>query len=123
VDITLPFLLAQAAGGGGGGGMMTIGYVVVLLAIMYFLLIRPQQKQAREQRDLVQSLKKGDEVVTQSGIIGRIHTVAEREIVVEVASGVRMRFLKTAVQGKVPVTAAAPDGAPADKVEEKKEGK
>ncbi len=115
---SFPFLLAQAAGGGGGGGMMTIGYVVVLLAIMYFLLIRPQQKQAKEHKELVGSLKKGDEVVTQSGIIGRIHTVADREIVLEVASGVRVRFLKTAVQGKVPVAVAAEPAA-----EEKKEGK
>ncbi len=119
MDSTFPLLLAQTAGAG-GGGLMTIGYVVVLLAIMYFLLIRPQQKQAKEHRELVGSLKKGDEVVTQSGIIGRIHTVTDREVMLEVASGVKMRFLKSAVQGKVAQPAAAAETPAAD---EKKEGK
>lgn len=119
MDSTLPLLLAQTASPG-GGGLMTIGYVVVLLAIMYFLLIRPQQKQAKEHRELVGALKKGDEVVTQSGIIGRIHTVADREVLLEVASGVKLRILKSAVQGKVAQPATVAEATAAD---EKKEGK
>jgi preprotein translocase subunit YajC len=97
---SLPLLLAQA----GGSPLITVGYIAVLFLIMYFLLIRPQQKQAKEHRLLLQSLKKGDDVVLQSGILGTVHTVMDKLVVVEVANGVRLRVLKSAVQtrGAVP---------------------
>jgi preprotein translocase subunit YajC len=77
---------------------------------MYFLLIRPQQKQAKEHRALMQSLKKGDEVVLQGGILGTINSVVDDKlVVVEIANGVRVRVLKTAIQarGGVPAETAA----------------
>lgn len=113
--MSFPFLLAQA---GGGGSLMTIGYIAALFAIMYFLLIRPQQKQAREHRELMQSLKKGDEVVTQAGLIGEIYAVMDREISLEIAKGIRVRVLKTAIQGRPP--SAAPTVVKADEKKEEK---
>jgi len=103
---SLPLVLAQAAG---GSPLVTVGYIAVLFVIMYFLLIRPQQKQAKEHRALMQALKKGDEVVLQSGILGTIHTVMDKLVVVEIANGVRVRVLKTSIQGRgvVPEDAAA----------------
>ena len=110
-------ILAQAAGG--PGGMMNIVFIIGLFAIMYFVMIRPQQKQLKAHRELVSGLKKGDEVITQGGLIGRIHTVSERELLLEVSNGVRIRVLKTSVAGRY----AVPESAPVSKADEKKEEK
>jgi preprotein translocase subunit YajC len=110
-------ILAQAAGG--PGGMMNIVFIIGLFAIMYFVMIRPQQKQMKAHRELLSGLKKGDEVITQGGIIGRIQVVAEREVTLEVATGVRIRVLKSSVAGRF----AVGEPTPAAKTEEKKEEK
>ncbi|HZA50895.1 MAG TPA: preprotein translocase subunit YajC [Myxococcaceae bacterium] len=96
MNSTLPALLAQA----GGSPLVTVGYLVALFAIMYLLLIRPQQKQAKQHRALLEQLKKGDDVVTQAGLIGRVHTIMDKVVILEIASGVRVRVLKTSIQGR-----------------------
>ncbi|GMU03711.1 hypothetical protein KH5H1_78340 [Corallococcus caeni] len=110
-------ILAQA---GAGSPLGTFGFLAVLVAIMYFVMIRPQQKQLKEHRNLLAGLKKGDDVVTSGGILGRIHQVDDSTVTLEVASGVRVRVLKSAVsaKGSVPV-AGAPAALPAEKKEEK----
>ena len=97
---SLPTVLAQAAGGAGGG--MNIVFFVALFAIMYFVLIRPQQKQQKEQQVMLAALKKGDDVLTSSGILGKIFMVDDKFVTVEIASGVKVRMLKSSVQGRVP---------------------
>jgi preprotein translocase subunit YajC len=114
------FLILAQAGGAPGGGMMQLALILGMFAIMYFIMIRPQQKQLKAHRELVSSLKKGDEVITQGGLIGRIQAVAEREVTLEVASGVRIRVIKTSVAGRY---AAPGETAPAAKTEDKKEEK
>ncbi len=111
-------ILAQAAGG--PSGAMNIVFIIGLFAIMYFMMIRPQQKQLKAHRELVAGLKKGDEVITQGGMIGRIHLVTEREVTLEVSNGVRIRVLKTSVAGRYVVPG---ETAPAAKTEDKKEEK
>jgi preprotein translocase subunit YajC len=108
-------ILAQAAG---PSGAVNIVFILALFAIMYFVMIRPQQKQLKAHRELLSGLKKGDEVITQGGMIGRIHLVSEREVTLEVANGVRIRVLKSSVSGKLPA-----GGEAAAKTEEKKEEK
>jgi preprotein translocase subunit YajC len=110
-------ILAQAAGG--PGGMVNILFIVALFAIMYFIMIRPQQKQLKAHRELLSGLKKGDEVITQGGLIGRIQVVAEREVTLEVANGVRIRVLKSSVAGRYVVGPEAPVAKIDDKKEEK----
>ncbi|MCE9672790.1 preprotein translocase subunit YajC [Myxococcus stipitatus] len=110
-------MLAQA--GGGSSPFQTLALLVGLVAIMYFVMIRPQQKQMKEHRNLLASLKKGDEVVTAGGILGKIHLVEERAVLVEVASGVRIRVLKTSISAKGTVA----EGAQAAPAEEKKDEK
>lgn len=114
---TLPVLLAQAAPG--GSGSMNILFFGALFAIMYFVLIRPQQRQAKEQATMLTALKKGDDVITTGGLLGKIFAVDEKVITLEVASGVKVRLLKSAVQGKVTVEPAKT----ADSTEAKKEEK
>jgi preprotein translocase subunit YajC len=77
---------------------------------MYFVMIRPQQKQLREHRALLSGLKKGDDVVTQGGMLGKIHAVTDKIVTLEVANGIRVRVLKSSIQGR---TSLADEGTAA----------
>ena len=107
-------LMLTAQLGGGQSPMSMLLFFGLLFAVMYFVMIRPQQKQAKEQRSLLGSLKKGDDVVTQGGVLGRIHAVSDKLVTLEVASGVKVRVLKSSIQGK----SALGEEAPAEKKEE-----
>lgn len=86
--------------------VMPVGFLV----IMYLFILKPQQKKAKEQADLVTNLKPGDEVVTTGGIIGKVRTVAEQFITLEVSQNTSLKVLKSAVQTltKPPATKDAP---------------
>lgn len=108
-------VLAQAAPSPYG----TVVMIGALFAIMYFVMIRPQQKQMKEHRDLLSALKKGDDVITQGGLFGKIYAVTDKVVTLEIANGVRVRVLKANIQGKSQLA----DDAVAPKGEEKKEEK
>jgi preprotein translocase subunit YajC len=74
--------------------------LALMVAIFYFLLIRPQQKRARQQRQLVGSLAVGDEVVTIGGMFGTIQAMDDESVTLDVGSGTRVRFLKQAIARK-----------------------
>jgi preprotein translocase subunit YajC len=112
-------ILAQAPGG--ASPMVNMGFIALLVAIMYFVMIRPQQKQAKTHRELIAGLKKGDEVVTQGGILGKIHLVSEQTVTVEVANGVRIRVLKRSVYAKGAVADEAPVPAKSEDKDKKEE--
>ncbi|MGC4115681.1 MAG: preprotein translocase subunit YajC [Myxococcales bacterium] len=107
--------LSQAPAQQQGGIMGMIPVLLMMVVIFYFFLIRPQQKQMKEHKAMLTSLKKGD-VVVIGGLIGRIHSVAEKFIVVEFAPGTRVRVLGSSITGK------APEGLMSDE-EPKSEGK
>ncbi|MWB78550.1 preprotein translocase subunit YajC [Pseudooceanicola sp. 216_PA32_1] len=72
--------------------------LILIFAIMYFLLIRPQQKKVKEHQALVNAVRRGDMVVTQGGIIGKIAKVKDdNEVEVEVAEGVKIRVVKSTI--------------------------
>ena len=82
---------AQAASGGGSAFTSFIP-LILIFGIMYFLMIRPQQKKMKEHRQMVEALRKGDQVVTAGGIIGKVTKVKEdHEVEVEIATGVKVR--------------------------------
>ena len=83
-----------------GGTLQLVITLALMAGIFYFLLIRPQQRRARQQRDLVQSLDVGDEVVTIGGIHGVIAEVDEDDVLLDVGGGTRIRFVKQAVARK-----------------------
>lgn len=93
-------LLSQA--GGVNSTVANIAMVALMVVIFYFLLIRPQSKQAKEHKAMLSSLKKGDSVVIGGGVLGRIHQVAEKTVMVEVAQGVRLRVLLNSITNKAP---------------------
>jgi preprotein translocase subunit YajC len=69
--------------------------LILIFAIMYFLLIRPQQKKAKEHQAMIQAVRRGDQVITQGGIIGKVSKVKDDgEVEVEIASGVKIRVVK-----------------------------
>jgi preprotein translocase subunit YajC len=94
-------VIAQAAAQQGGGMSMII-MMVVLFGLMYFMMIRPQMKRQKEHRALVSALAKGDEVVTTGGMAGRVEEVGETFITVEIATNVKVKLQKSAVQQVLP---------------------
>jgi len=78
----------------GGGALTQFLPLVLIFAIMYFLLIRPQQKKMKDHRAMVEAVRRGDLIVTQGGMIGKIAKVSDQEVEVEVASGVKVRIVK-----------------------------
>lgn len=95
-------LLAQAAGTPGGSMASTLVFVVLMVGIFYLMLWRPQQKQAKEHKSMLASLKKGDAVVTNGGMVAKIHAVAQKFIVLELARDVRVRVLPNSIASKAP---------------------
>lgn len=76
----------------------TIIMIVMLIAVFYFLMYRPQKKQEKETRALLDSLQVGDEITTHSGIIGKIVSMKEETVVIETSKDkTKIRFLKTAI--------------------------
>lgn len=72
--------------------------LILIFAIMYFLLIRPQQKKVKEHAAMVSALRRGDQVVTQGGLIGKVVKVKEEnEIEVELAEGVKVRVVQSTI--------------------------
>jgi len=72
--------------------------LILIFAIMYFLLIRPQQKKAKEHQAMVSALRRGDQVVTQGGLIGKVSKVKDdNEIEVELAEGVKVRVVQSTI--------------------------
>jgi preprotein translocase subunit YajC len=92
--------------------------MLAILGVMYFVVLLPQsRKKAKAQQEMMSNLKKGDEVVTQGGILGRISGVKDDEVTLQVQEGVRIRILKSAITSvnKAP----AVDSAKADKSDTK----
>lgn len=97
---------AQGAGGGaaGPGPLVNLMPIALMFVILYFLMIRPQQKRAREHETMVQNLKRGDDIVTSGGIHGRVQTIADKVLTVEIAPNVRIRLDREQVASVVRAT-------------------
>jgi len=100
---------AQAAAPAGQdpmGSFMGIVPLILMFVVLWFLMIRPQMKKAKEHQKMVSEMQKGDEVVTQGGIIGRITKVSENYVTVEVAEGkdgpIELTMQKQAVSAMLP---------------------
>jgi len=87
---------AQAAGVGDSFGMFVP--LILIFVVFYFLMIRPQQKKQKSHREMIAALRRGDRIVTNGGLIGSISRVAnDNELIVEVASGVKVRVLRSMI--------------------------
>lgn len=106
-----PAYAQAAAAPAAGGAAPFLQFVPLLLVfvIMYFLILRPQQKKMAQHRAMVGALKKGDSVITQGGLIGKVVGLRDDELDVEIAQGVRVRVVRATVAQVV--TRSAPAAA------------
>ena len=122
---------AAASGGGGGGGGLagcgganasTINFVMIgaMFVAFYFLLIRPQRKKAQEHETFLKSLKKGDRVVTNSGLYGSIVALADKDVTIEIAPRVPVKLLRSSIAGLQDGSGGDADKAKEDKAKEDK---
>ena len=96
---------AQAAGetvAPKGAGIAELAMLAVFVLIFYFLMWRPQSKRAKEHRNLVHSLQKGDEISTAGGIVGKIIKVADNFLLLSIAEGVEIKLQKQSVASILP---------------------
>ncbi|MGE5517322.1 MAG: preprotein translocase subunit YajC [Bacteroidota bacterium] len=109
---------AQAAGQTAGlmGGIESFLPLILIFVVFYFLMIRPQQKRMKTHKEMLGQLRRGDRVLTQGGILGTVNKVVDdKEVVVEIAEGVRVRVLRASIQDIVSKT--EPVAAEAEKAE------
>ena len=97
LEMNLSSILLQAAAPGGASGYSGILMMVVIIAIFYFFMIRPQQKKQKEIQRSRDAMKVGDKIVTAGGIYGKIRDIGERQMLVEISDGVRIRIDKASV--------------------------
>ncbi len=102
MNFTQLLAMTPAQGDGGGGMTSTLFMFAAITLVFYFMIIRPQAKRQKAQQELLGSLKKGDKVVTNSGIHGTISEVEDKTFLVQIADNTRIRIDKTSV-GAVPV--------------------
>jgi preprotein translocase subunit YajC len=104
---------AQASGGSAESQLVGFLPIILMFVVLYFLMIRPQMKRNKEHRAMMGALKKGDEVVTAGGMVGRITKVGETYVTIEIAQlpearhgqdpqGVEVTFQKSAIQTLLP---------------------
>ena len=108
---------AAGQGAGGFGGLIPI---ILMFVIFYFLLIRPQQKRNKEHQQMIGNLRKGDRIITNGGIYGRITGLDENTLTVEIADRVRVKVVRANVAG-LAQSAAAPAPAPKKDKKEKRD--
>jgi preprotein translocase subunit YajC len=97
--------MAQQAPGA-GGALTQFVPLLLIFGVFWFLVIRPQSKKAKVHSQMLAELKKGDDVVTQGGIIGKIAGVKDGELTLQVQEGVRLRVTRASITGRYPGTEA-----------------
>ena len=96
--ITPAYAQAQGAAQGAEGLVQFLLPIVLIFIVFYFLLIRPQQKKAKEHRDMVEAVKRGDQVVTAGGIIGKVtKAIDDNDVEIEIAPNIRIRLARASI--------------------------
>lgn len=90
-----------SAGAQGGFDLMGLLPMVVIFALFWFLMVRPQQKRMKEHKKMLSEIVKGDEVVTQGGVAGRVSAIGEHYLTVEIANAVEIKIQRSAVTAKL----------------------
>lgn len=93
---------AWAEGSQPGGVPMDLVFIVIMMVVFYFFLIRPQTKRAKEHRELVAGLEKGDEVITSGGILGKVVKVSDDYAVIELDNNFEIKIQRNSVQATLP---------------------
>jgi preprotein translocase subunit YajC len=102
LDLIVSPAAAQAAPPAQGSPMSLVVMMVLFFAVFYFMAIRPQMKRAKEHRTLLSGLVKGDEVITNGGMAGRVVDLGESFVSLEIADGVSVKVQKNAITAVLP---------------------
>lgn len=102
-----PAFAQAAAPGGAASSLISFVPIVLIFVIMYVLMIRPQQKKVKEHRAMIEAVRRGDQVVTGGGLVGKVVKVNEGEVEVEVAPNVKVRVVKSTLTQVVSKTEPA----------------
>ncbi len=100
--ISEAYAQAAAPAASASGGLMSMLPLVLMFVVLYFVMIRPQQKRQKETKSMLEALSKGDEVVTQGGVIGKISKMGDTFVSVEVANGVELQVQRVAIVQVLP---------------------
>lgn len=98
--MNIPYLIAMTPqGGNSGGGSMfsTLIMFALIILIFYFMILRPQQKRQKDRQKLLESIEKGDKVITVGGMHGTVIGLEDKTVLVQVADNVKLKFEKTAI--------------------------
>ena len=99
----IPVAVAYAAGAQPKSSpIMSMAPLVLLFVVFYFLLIRPQQKKAKDHKAMLSKIEKGDNAVTNGGLYGRVTSVAEETVTLEIADNVRVKVARSAIGSRTP---------------------
>ncbi len=93
-------ILAMAPQDGSGGGqsmVSTLVFFALIFVVFYFMILRPQQKRAKERQKMLDSLKKGDKVITSGGMHGKVVNVEEAIVLLDVGDNVKLKFDRSAI--------------------------
>ena len=99
---TVQLLIGAAGGGGAAEGLISFMPLILIFVIFYFLLIRPQQKQKQKQKEMLNNLKRGDKVITLSGIYGTIEGLTDTTLQLKIANQVKVKISRSAIAGLQP---------------------
>jgi preprotein translocase subunit YajC len=102
LDFLISPAYAQAAAPGSQSFLGAMWPLLVMIPLFYFMLIRPQMKRAKEHRELLASITKGDEVVTSGGLAGKVSNISEAYVTVEIADNVNIKVQKQAISSVLP---------------------
>ncbi len=99
--INLAYAMTGGSGGAGGGGLGAFLPLIIIFAIFYFLLIRPQQRKAKQHKQVLADLRKGDKVVSSGGLHGLITGMSDDVLTVEISPKVRVKISRGSIAGVV----------------------
>ena len=99
--INLAYAMGTGGAGGGGGGLGAFLPLIIIFAIFYFLLIRPQQRKAKQHKQLLSELRKGDKVVSSGGLHGVITGLSDDVLTVEISPKVRVKMSRGSISGVI----------------------
>lgn len=106
--IDVAYAMAPPGGSGGTDLNTLMGFLpmILIFAVFYFLLIRPQQKKAKDHRQFLENLKKGDSVITQGGLYGKVAAISDQIVTLEIADKIKVRVSRGHIAGQAPAGAA-----------------